>query len=206
MANRSFINGMNVNLYIDASDLMEKVELCRAVLSKPNFEKLIRRTFNEVGRRAATPIAKETVQKYQVTKKWVKSQILAPKIETGANVRLIIPLRGHKGSIGGRFRARVRKAGRIGHKSVKGKIVSNVVKGQPSVMPDVMKNQGGNPPFLAKGVAFTRKGPNRFPIVSVKGLAVPQMPLNRAASPTQDRILELAEERLEHNFQYMFRR
>ena len=205
MANRSFLTGANVSLYIDASDLQQKVELCRSVLSKKGFEKLMYRTFNEVGRRAKTPIAKETVEKYQVTQAWVRSQIGSPKISIGGNVTLAIPLKGHKGSIGGRFHAATRKRGKVGKKSVSGKIVAHIVKGESSVMPDVMKNQGGNPPFMANGVAFTRRGPDRLPIVSVKGLAVPQMPLNRAASPTQDRILELAEERLEHNFQYMFK-
>lgn len=201
---RSFISGINVSLYIDASDLQKKIEICRDALSPKGFERLMTRTFNEVGRRMRTPIAQETVKKYEVTQAWVKSQMGSPRITLGASPMVMVPLKGHKGSIGGRFKARVRKAGKVRGKSVKGKIVANIVKGDQSVLPDTLPNQGGNPPFMASGVTFTRRGPARLPIVRVKGLAVPQMPLNRAASETQDRILQIAEERLEHNFQYMF--
>ena len=66
-----------------------------------------------------------------------------------------------------------------------------------------MKNQGGQPPFMSGGVAFTRKTAARLPIVRVVGLAVPQMPLNRSAEETQDQILDLTARRLEHNFYFM---
>ena len=219
---RSFIGGYGVTIEIDATDLQQKIAICRDALSRKGFERLMNRTFNEVGRRMRTPIAEETVKKYEVTQAWVKSQMLAPRITLGATPTCVVPLKGHKGSIGGRFKARARKAGRVRGKSVAGKIVANIVKGDQSVMPPVMRNQGGNPPFMlyvqkgvqgakrikpqgsSKEVAFTRRSSKRMPIVSVKGLAVPQMPLNRAASETQDRILEMAEKRLDHNFQYMF--
>ena len=201
---RSFIGGWNVSLYIDTSDLEQKIEICRAALSQKGFEKLMNRTFNEVGKRMRVPIARETVQKYAVTQAWVKSQMGSPKISLGPTPTVAVRLKGHKGSIGGRFKAKGRKRGSVRGRSVQGKIVANIVKGSPSVMPDTLPNQGGNPPFMVNGVAFTRRGPGRFPIVAVKGLAVPQMPLNRAASETQDAILKIANDRLDHNFEYMF--
>ena len=206
MANRSFISGQNVSLYIDASDLQKKIAIYRDALSEKGFEKLMNRTFNEVGRRMRTPIAREAVEKYKVTQAWVKSQMGSPQISLGPNPSVAIKLKGVKGSIGGkgRFKANVRKRGKVKGKSVQGKIVADIVKTNKTILPDTLPNQGGNPPFMANGVTFTRRGPGRLPIVAVKGLAVPQMPLNRAASETQDAILKIADERLEHNFQYMF--
>lgn len=202
MANRSFIGGYNVSLYIDASDFFEKVEYCKQVLSRQQFERMLKDTLYDVGKRAPTPIAREQVKQYAVTQAWVKSQMGSPRLNGNS---LMIPLRGAKGSIGGRFHAKARSKGKVNGQSVKGRIVARIVKGQQSVMPSTMDHQGGNPPFMMHGVAMTRRGPGRFPIVSVKGLAVPQMPLNRAASGTQDRILEIAEERLAHNFGRLFK-
>ena len=187
----SFIYG-SVSAYIDASDFSEKVQMCRNVMSQDNYYKLINRTFNEIGRRLQTPIAREIQKSYVVTQDWVKNQMGAPKISP---MEIRIPLKGKKGSIGGRFRARARKNGRVS---------SNIVKSGVSVLPTAMQNQGGNPPFMVNGVCFTRRTAARLPIVSVKGLAVPQMPLNQAADDVQDQILDIAGKRLMHNLDHMF--
>lgn len=209
--NRSFLTGENVSIYIDASDLQNKIEYCKSVLSRQNFEKLMKRTFNEVGRAAKGPIAQEAAKKYQVPQAYVRSGIQNGKIDVGSTVRLMIPLRSVKGSIGGRFKlTAASKRGRW--------IKSRIVKGKTTTLPPTMKNQGGNPPFILyaskgvqgakkfgdKEVVFTRRGPDRLPIVAVKGLAVPQLSLNRAAEPTRERMLEMAEKRLANNFKYMF--
>ena len=189
----SFIYG-SVYLYIDASDFFEKVDYCKSQMSEQNFRKLISRTFNEIGHRLQTPIAQEIQKQYVVSQEWVKSQMKSPIISP---TEIRVPLKGQKGSIGGRFPARGRKSGRVS---------ANIVRSGVSVLPPKMDNQGGNPPFMAKGICFTRRTAARFPIVGVKGLAVPQMPLNRAADDVQDRILEIAEKRLMHNLSFMFGR
>jgi hypothetical protein len=198
---RSFLGGgYNNAIYVDASDLRDKINICRTVLSRQGFEKLMKRTFNEVGKSAKGPIAKEAVNKYAVTQQWVKSGIKNGRIEVGGDVRLVIPLKSPKGAIGRTFH--------LTAASKRGKWVkARIVRGQTSKLPPVMSNQGGNPPFYnpTKGVVFTRRGPDRLPIVAVKGLGVPQLPLNRAADPTREKMLEMAEKRLEHNFQYMFK-
>ena len=187
----SFIGG-GIYMYIDATDFFEKVNYCKGQMSEQNFQRIIKMMFNDIGRRLETPIAKEIQKHYVVTQEWVRSQMLSPIISPN---EIRVPLKGQKGSIGGRFPARGRKNGRVS---------ANIVRGGVSVMPPKMTHQGGNPPFMAKEVCFTRKGPARFPIVGVKGLAVPQMPLNRAADDVQDRILEMAEKRLVHYMSKMF--
>lgn len=56
-----------------------------------------------------------------------------------------------------------------------------------------------------KGSGFlTRSGKSRFPVRALAGLAVPQMPINRSRTETENRMLNLAMNRAEHNFSHMF--
>lgn len=68
-----------------------------------------------------------------------------------------------------------------------------------------MKGYGGQPPFINGGPRIvTRAGKSRYPLYTVAGLALPQMPLNKGKDETRERILQLCEERVAHNFEYMF--
>lgn len=191
MASRVSFGG-TIYLQIDASDFYKKVEYCRQFMSKGNFTKLINRTFNEIGHRLPTPIAREIQKEYVVTQAWVKGSMGAPQI---GNMEIRVPIGSSKGSIGGRFPARGRKSGRVS---------ANIVRAGVSVLPRRMTHQGGNPPFMNGGICMTRRTAARQPTVSVVGLAVPQMPLNRAAGGVQDAILDIAEKRLMHNISFMF--
>lgn len=199
---RSFLGGVDVSVYVDMSDLQSKIEHLRLVLTKEQFEKVMYRAFGEVGRRAKTLIAKEVVQDYAVTQRWVKDNTGSYKLTMGGEfpVTCTIPLKGHKGSIGGRFAlsspVRSRREGRVR---------ARIVRAGVSTLPQSMDNQGGNPPFVAEGVAFTRRTKERLPIVRVVGLGVPQMPLNRSAEKVQDALLDYAGRRLDHHFQRMIR-
>ena len=72
-------------------------------------------------------------------------------------------------------------------------------------MPDTMEHQGGQPPFMVGGVAFTRKYKGKsHPIVHVVGLGVPQMPINKSEEDVQKDIREVVEKRLVHHFGQLF--
>ena len=185
MANESY-------LYVDMSDVAKKIDMMRGVMKKQQFERLMHRTFNEVGRKSRTLIAKEVQKDYRVTQRWVKSQIQKYRLSFGyGDVQCIIPISGHKGIIGRTFKANALRRGRIS---------AAIVKTNRSRLPKEMKNQGGNPPFIAQGMGFTRRTKARLPIVRVVGLGVAQMPLNRSRDEVTDAILDYTEERLEHNF------
>lgn len=196
---RSFVSGGGAYLSVDMSDVQRTIDMMRGVLTRSQFEQLMHRTFREVGQRSRTIISREVVQDYAVTRDWVRSQIGNYRLTFGGSspVTCTIPLSGHKGSIGGRFAANWARGGRVR---------ASIVRGGMSTLPATMKNQGGNPPFMARGVAFTRRSKERLPIVRVVGLGVPQMPLNRSADDVQERILAIAGNRLEHNFMFMFGR
>lgn len=188
-------------LYIDTSELDSTINHMREVLTPDQFDQFMFRTLKEVGNRAKTPIARAVQNEYEVTQGWVKSQMGNPQMSVGAGVTCVIPINGTRGSIGGRFSA----SG--GHRSKRGgklKLRAHIVKGQTSVLPDTMDHQGGQPPFMVGGVAFTRKTKARGPIARVVGLGVPQMPINRAKPEVQSQIVNLLEKRLVHNFAQMF--
>lgn len=193
---RSFITG-NPYFEVDMSDVAAKIEFARAALRQKQFEALMHRTFAEVGRKSKSLIAKEVQKDYQVTQSWVRSQIKGYRLGFGgaAAVTCVIPISGHKGIVGGRFKARGLRNGRIS---------ANIVKTGRSRLPSRMNNQGGNPPFMAKGLAFTRRTKARLPIVCVAALAVPQMPMNRSDTKVQEALLDFAGKRLDHNFMHMF--
>lgn len=192
--------GGGAYLYVDTSELQSRIDFLKSVMTKSQFEKLMHRTFNEVAKKSKTLISKEVVKDYVVTQKWVKEAIGGYNLSLGGGgVKCVIPLRGHKGTIGGRFRAHGLKSG----------ISADIVRTGRSRLPKVMVNQGGNPPFINSksstlgGVAFTRRTAARLPIVRVVGLGVPQMPMNRSSDNVSESLLEYAQKRLEHNFSYM---
>ena len=206
MAGRGSFVGAGRYVTVDMSELNETIELLRATLKRESFEKLMFRTFKEVGGKTKTIIGKEAAADYEVTQTWVKKQVGSYKLNTGGeagmSVTCTIPIKGHKGIVGGTFGAKGKKGSSV--------ITAKVVKGQATTLPSIMKNQGGNPPFMVRnsqsiknGLVFTRRTKNRLPIVRVVALAAPQMPMNRSAEDVQDEIVSYIEKRLEHNFLYM---
>lgn len=194
---QSFISGGGAYLEIDASDLQAKINLLRGILAPESFNRLMLRTFNEVGKKSRTLIAKEVYKDYDVTQEWVKAQIKGFELKNGGfggGVTCVIPISSHKGTIGGRFKLSGRKRA----------ITSKIVRTGLSHIPARLHHQGGNAPFVGpNGVVFTRRSKSRLPIVRVVGLGVPQMPLNRSEDKTADALLEYAMARLVHNFGYM---
>ncbi|MBR6710352.1 MAG: hypothetical protein IKI81_02360 [Selenomonadaceae bacterium] len=187
---------MAVYLQVDLSSVMSTMALMEKILSKSNFNKLMYRTFKEVAQKSKTLIAREVVKEYAVTQGWVKSAVQKYHLSTGGGgVKCVIPLRGNQGSIGGTFHASWSRGGPM---------TAKILKGASSTLPSVMSHQGGNPPFMAMGVGFTRRTRKRLPIVHISGLAAPQMPMNRAAEAVEEALLDYVEERLDHNFEYLF--
>lgn len=204
------INGNNY-LTIDTSDLEEKLDLMRLVLKQKQFEQIMYRTFRETGKKAKSLVAKEVQDDYAVTQGWVKSGIGQYKLSFGGEfpVTCTIPLTGTKGMIGPTFK--MSQPSKYYGRKVKGvlkrpkapKIYARIVKGQTSALPATMQRQGGNPPFIAKGMVFTRRTSKSKPIVRVVALGVPQMPLNRSGPDIQDALLEQVSSRLDHHFERM---
>lgn len=191
---RSFLNG-SANFKVDMSDVARTIDLLRGVLTREQMNRLLHRTFNEVGKRSKKIISDAVRQEYVPPVAWIKAGIGRYQLSMGgAGVECKIPLTSVKGPIGEIYK----------YGGGKRWISASIVRGGRSRLPAVMKNQGGNPPFIAKGRVLTRRTQERYPIVRVVALADPQMPLNRSADETQDQLLDLTGRRLEHNFMHMF--
>lgn len=194
-----------VYLNIDASELNGLLASMASQLTPDNFERLMRRSLNEVGKRSKKPIREAVQMEYEAPFAWVNKGIKNARISVGGGeVLCTIPLEGEKGNIGSTFKAR---GGARGWNPPKYRVTAKIVKGASSVLPSAMSHQGSQPPFRNisfSGLTFTRAGKERLPIERVSGLALPQMPLNQAREETEDKLLALTEKRVIHNFSQMF--
>lgn len=215
-------------LYVDCSELNGLLHEMAAQLTPDNFDRLMRRSLSEVGRRSKK-IIREAIQKeYYASTRWVNGSIKGAKIEGGGGSLLCrIPVISEKGGIGGEFSA---GGGAYGWNPPAYRITAQITKNGTSTLPPRMTHQGGQPPFrnlgerttskrnpnrkLKKpviekkskggGVVFTRTGKSRLPIKKVSGIAIPQMPLNRGRPEVESELFGLAEKRVIHNFSHMF--
>lgn len=222
-------------LYVDASELTGLLEEMASKLTAGNFDRLMRRSLNEVGKRSKKIIREGIQAEYYASTSWVNSSIHSAQIEGGGGSILCrIPIISQKGKIGGEFAA---GGGAYGWNPPAYRVTALIVKDGTSVLPPKMTHQGGQPPFRnlgsktftrtitgkdgtkraikvnrrapsqepKKGTGFlTRAGASRFPLESMSGIAVPQMPLNRSRGIVESKISDLAESRVVHNFAHLF--
>lgn len=210
-----------VYLDIDITDAKQKMETLRAVLSEREMRQLSYRVLRRTGAKVKSIVSTDVPKKYHIQKGTVASDIRSPRMgNIGAGeISCCIPIEGKRHIIGGKtFPA---KGGRHGWKNIKGgkryKITAQIIKGETSVLPETIKDQGGNPPFRNLGArklnnaTFTRAPgvgfpPDNLPIVRVAGLAVPQMPMNRAEDDVQNDVRNHMMDRIEKEYANIIRR
>lgn len=200
---------------IDISDAAEIIGELRAIHTEENFKKIMYRAFRRTGSKVKTIIKKEVPKDYAVSSAWVGKHIGAPRVQYGGGgigVQCTIPIQGKRGSIGGQFGA---SGGAHGwnSKNRKYRVKARILREKQSTLPGHLKHQNNGVPFRnlsakAKlhGVAFARVGKDRLPIVSVSGLGVPQMPMNRSKDDVQKEIVAHLIERIEHEHNYLISR
>lgn len=187
-------------IYIDVSQVMDTVNLMKHAMSQSAFHEMMRRTFNDAGKKVKTILRKEVPKDYQVTASWVGSQVGYPKMK---GLSCVVPIKGHRGSDGGRFPVKGSR-GRP-RKGVKKSIQVTILRGTSNTLPATLPHQGGQPPFMMGKVVMTRKFAHQAkPIVHVVGLGVPQMPINKSEDSVQEEISKVVETRLEHHFAQLF--
>lgn len=190
------------SFYVDISPLQDTLDQMKTALGRPKFDEMLRRTFNDAGQRVKVITSKEVRKEYDVTAAWVKGAIGWPKRIEGNRIGVTIPIGGRRGTIGAEYKI----AGNPG-RPVKGKrykINAKILKKVRTTLPDRMMHQGGQPPFIAKGIVRTRKYPDQaYPIVRVVGLGVPQFPINRSKDDIQQEILKKVVDRLQHHYRYL---
>lgn len=206
------------NLYIDVSEVVTLANDLSKKLSPEQGREMLRRTVWDTGKHVKTILKEDVPKEYEVSAGWVGKHVGPPRAGGGGGeISVVIPLKGARGSIGGTFPAgggahKVQatqvhmKDGTVRSRKAYwrvSRVHAHIVRGSSSVLPERMSHQGGNPPFLAGGVGFTRTTPKRLPIAHVVGLALPQMPLNRAEDEVREDIEKYMEKRLMHHFSFL---
>lgn len=213
-------------IYVDISQLMGTINQMKTVMSKPSFEKMMQRTFNDAGAKVKTFVRQNVPQDYAVTAGWAGSFVQRPQ-QLGSGVGVVVPIKGARGRAGEVFSAtggsytvkehntttyHVHADGTVTKDTIKikrarrnKKVKVKILRGKTSTLPDVMKHQGGQPPFRNGGAVFTRKYKGKaYPIVHVVALASPQMPANRSREKLEKDIADTVEKRLVHHFGQLF--
>ena len=188
-----------IYLQVDTSDTAEMVARLQAAMKPEAFEKAMYGVFRRTGGHVKTILKKDIPPRYNVKPGEVGSTIQAPTVTTGAGgVGCSIPVVGPRKHIGGGGRGFTAYGSRRGWASLKSghyDITAQIYRGQRSTLPAKMTSYGGMPPFrnipsALHGVTFTRSGKPRLPIEPVMGIAIPQMPMNKAKPDVQKDIAQ----------------
>lgn len=200
---------------IDVSSAKKTLDELRRLYTEKQFQRIVYSALKRTGEQTRTAVKRIVQNKYVVKQNDVLKRIGKPNTQfggAGLGVQCTIPIEGSRLTIGGGFRAKGGKPGwsniASNGKGKRYKITAKIVKKETSKMPEVMKHQGGYPPFInttakkLNGVAFTRTGEKtkegKDAIVKVVGIGIPQMPLNRSKAEIQDFVADKLIERLEH--------
>lgn len=144
-------------LYIDASELDGLLKEMASKLTPGQFDFLMRRSLNEVGKRSKKIIREGIQAEYYASTSWVNQSIRNAQIEGGGGSILCrIPVISEKGRIGGEFTA---GGGAYGWESIHNpyRVTALIVKDGVSTLPPEMTHQGGQPPYRNLGSkTFTR--------------------------------------------------
>lgn len=200
-------------IYIDASDLKDKIDKLQANMKPEQFNNAMHGIFNRTGSHVKTILRKDIPVYYHAKAGDISSAVKGAKVTGGGlGCGCIIPIVGTRGSVGGRYSA---SGGAHGWNSLhrKYRVKARVVKAGVSTMPQHMPGSyGGNPPFRnfsapgLNGVAFTRKTKERFPIMKVQSMTVPQMPQHRAEPDVQRDIKTFLERQMDQRFRALIMR
>ena len=83
------------SVYVDISDLMDTINMMKIAMSSPAFDEMLRRTFNDAGKKVKSIIRKEVPKEYAVTAAWAGSAVGWPKSQGGAGrIGVVVPIDG----------------------------------------------------------------------------------------------------------------
>ena len=195
------------SIEVDASDLIWKVDRLKENMTQEQFERAMYGIFKDTSRHVKKILKEDTRRYYYVKAGDVTAAVQSPQVSYGGGgVGCVIPIRGTRGTVGGRYRASGGShGGKAARRHRRQNIKAKVVKAGDSVMPDRMPGSyGGNPPFRNLGsgssLAWTRKTSARYPIMPVYSMSIPQMPTNRAEADVQKDIKDYLEKRMDQRF------
>lgn len=201
-----------IYLNVDASDLMDKVDMLKIAMTPKQFDNAMCGIFRRTGGHVKKILREDLPKKYEIKPKEVGEAVKSPRVTTGGlGVGCSIPIAAPRRSIGpGGFSA---SGGAHGWNSMRRKyrVKARIVKSGQSTLPAQAGSYGGMPPFRnlsAKklhNLTFTRSAKGRLPIEKMVGIAIPQMPMNRSKADVQDDIKDYLEKQMEQRFNALLR-
>lgn len=188
---------IGTDIYLDATQALQTLGEAREILSPEENNRLLRLVLVDVGRKTKTVIKETVVKDYEVKQNWVADKVGFPEVEDGKGLKVVVPVRGARGSIGMVYPI-------YGRRKMKRRLRARIVKSDITVLPEKMEHQGGNPPFVADNVMYTRRTKKSHPIVRVVALGVPQMPINRSQEEIEKQLIGHMEESATRHFGRLF--
>lgn len=179
---------MNITIKVDDKQLKDFTNKIKGGAA----ERAINTAIHKTGEKVKRIVIDDVGEKYEGGAHWFGAAVQKPQ---NGFMQCVIPIQGARGTIGQQFKTggsayNTGPGGAYGFtrgggwKKLRGKraakIRAKIVKGQMSQIPDTLQSYGGNPPFMYRGIAYTRRTRQRHPISRVVGIAVPQMVTNRA--------------------------
>ena len=192
--------GLAIYITIDDSDLQSKLLALKAALQPGKVEQAMHRVMKRIPSRARMILKQDIPHYYFASPGDIGAAVKAAQI---SGMSCTIPIAQSRKSIGGGFGA---SGGAHGWASLHRKysIKARIVKASASVLPAKMK--GGQPPFRnlsCGGLTFTRMSKARIPILKVMGIAIPQMPTNRAEGDVQADLMEYIMQLVDHELSFL---
>ena len=192
--------GLAITITLDASDLNSKLLALKAALQPGKVEVAMHRVMKRIPGRARVILKQDIPIHYFAAPGDIGAAVKAAQI---SGMSCTIPIAQARKSIGGGFGA---SGGARGWASLHKKysIKARIVKSGSSTLPGKMK--GGQPPFRnlsCGGLTFTRMSKARLPILKIMGIAIPQMPTNRAEGEVQSDLMEYIMELVDHEISWL---
>lgn len=195
-----------IEITIDASDLMTKINRLRQNMTEVRFQRAMYTIFRRTGLHAKAILKKDLPQKYQVKAGAVGSTVKKPTITIGgAGVGCIIPIQGPRLKIGSDYKATGSARGWESlHKRYR--VRAKIVKGRTSTLP--ARWHTGFPPFRnmpskLNNIAYARTSRSPGPIDKLTGIAIPQMPMNLAEPLVQQDLKDYLEKQIDERMRWL---
>lgn len=202
------VMAIELQIEIDDAELQRDMNALKAACTPEQFNRAMYRVFARTGSTIKRIVKTDVPHEYQVKAGEVGATIRSPKVTTsGMGVGCVIPVVGPRRYIGPEFKAKHGAHGwKVLRRKKRYKVTAKILRGQDSELPTSLGDYGGMAPFRNLGSkimpnAWHRLSKKRGPIMSMVGIAIPQMPLNRSKDEIQGEIMTTMKTRTAHELQ-----
>ena len=202
---------MQVAFSVDASEVEHLIKTMESVLTPERFQRVMYGIYKRTGNKVKKILKDDLPPKYEARPGEINNVVKNPKISGGitGGYGCNIPLIDKRKKLGrGRSQTFPARGGAHGWNIPKKgyKVSATIVKGQKSVLPETIPAIGWKPfrnynAAKLNDLIFARVSQDpHAKIKPVTGIAIPQMPMNRARPEVEKDIEQFFEQRVYHEF------